>query len=111
MQAPSDANLARHLDQDGGKARGPCRLLRGRLDQVVAQLNKHVGPLMGDGMARDGIAGQVSAIRLVVADAKVRLLAQTRQQRAGKSRVGGIEQPDMPGPWRAALELRGKAVD
>src|SRR6056297_1199581 len=56
--APSETGAARGLLQDRGKAARPCGLSVAGPDKVVAQFQQRVGPLMGDRVAGDGIAGK-----------------------------------------------------
>ncbi|VVT14558.1 hypothetical protein RV134_270160 [Roseovarius sp. EC-HK134] len=111
MLVGSKAGLGGDLLQDGGEAKRPSGLLRGGFDQVVAQFNEDIGPLIGDGVAGDGIAGQVAGVGLVIADAQVGLLGEAGDERLGQALVGGVEQADMPRARWASAQLRRKAVD
>ncbi len=66
---------------------------------------------MLEGVPVNGIAGQIARIRLVGADAQVRFLAQAVQQGLGQALIIGKQQADVSGPWSAAVEARGEAVD
>jgi len=104
-----------HLAQDGFKDRGepvcPGVLFSGGSDQVVAQFDQHVGATVLQCVPVHAIAGQVAGVWLVVADCQVALRPQRRYQGMRQAGIGGIKNAYFPRAWRAAAQLRRKAVD
>ena len=97
--------------QDRREPCGPGALgVRGR-DEILPQFDQDVRAAGAEGVAVDGVAGQVAAVGLVVADREIALGAQARDQRQGKAAVEvAVQDADLPGPRRAPGELRRKGV-
>src|SRR5690606_34090560 len=83
--------------QDARQPAAPGGLLVRRRQQILADLDHRVRQAALLAMNRNGVVGVViDRIRLVVADAQVRVLAEQGVDQTGKLRIAVILRPGMP---------------